>query len=112
MVNNKIKYIHLRGYYISEGKDPDPCGGATIAFSKTEAGDIEYCIAKCYYKDHFNKKIGRLISSGRLNKNQGKILPLKEEDRTQHKNIVKALIEEFYLAEEKEGNQEVRLFVK
>lgn len=111
---NKTKYIHLRGHYLSEGEVPDPCGGATIAFRQIEeiedVKQIEYYIAKCYYKDHFNKKLGRLISGGRLNKGQGKIL--NNKDVKDNKSIVKALIEEFYQSEEKEGNQEIRLFVK
>ena len=110
MVNNKIKYIHLRAYYAAEGNIPDACGGATIAYKARSLEEVEYFIAKCYHKDHFNKKLGRLISSGRLIKGMGVIL--KNVDVAVNSTIVKEIIEKYYQSEELEGNQEVRLFVK
>lgn len=57
-------YIHYRAI----GKDGAirPHGGATVAFRYAE-GSLTASIAWCDPKDVFNKKIGRMVATGRLN---------------------------------------------
>jgi hypothetical protein len=59
-----VKYIHLRR------RDPfwghlEPRGGITVAY-KVESGYIIYTHSQCSLKDHYNRSIGRAVSSGRL----------------------------------------------
>lgn len=59
-----IKFIHLRR------RDPfwgflEPKGGVTVAYDVRD-GQVIYTDATCSNKDHYNKAIGRAVSSGRL----------------------------------------------
>lgn len=112
MQNKKIKYIHLRGHYLSEDTAfPDAHGGITIAYCLDE-GVVNYAIAKCYYKDRFQKKIGRAVASARLNSDAKKItLPIdKVKDNSL---VVKALVNAFYCEEEAiTGDDTIRLFIR
>lgn len=103
---NKIKYIHLRAHYLFEDENtPDPYGGATIAYS-VNGNEVEYGIARCYFKDRFNKKIGRAVSASRVT---SKKIKLSNVDNS---IIVKTLIDAFYCEEEAlHGNEDVRLNV-
>lgn len=60
----EIKFCHVRNY----GEDGEilPFGGLTIAFTKLDEGKIVASLAVCSDRDNFNKKVGRLISMGRL----------------------------------------------
>ena len=60
-----IKFIHLRLH-----EDGELCaeGGITIAY-KIENNLIKYSLAKCHWRDNYNKKRGRDISMGKKNKN-------------------------------------------
>lgn len=105
-MTNKIKYIHLRGHYLSDDSCiPDSHGGATIAYS-VDAGEVHYGIARCYFKDRYVKKIGRAVAGSRIG---SKKLSLPNADNA---GVVKALIEAFYCEEEAlHGNEDVRLHV-
>jgi len=109
-MTNKIKYIHLRGHYLSEDAAfPDAHGGATIAYTVT-GNTVQYGLAKCYFKDRYNKKIGRQVSTHRLSSIVRKFdLP----DVKDNSAVVKALVEVYYCEEEAlHGDDTVRLYVK
>jgi hypothetical protein len=59
----KIKYIHYREYDIHGNLESR--GGATVAFIEKPDG-IEYAVARCSYRDNFNKAYGRAKAAGRL----------------------------------------------
>jgi len=75
----KIKYIHQRRW--SEPSREEfmngidfhikPKGGRTIAFIGDEGNPIEYGLSECSVKDSYNKKLGRVIATGRLLKRLG-----------------------------------------
>jgi len=59
-----VKYIHLRR------RDPfwghlEPRGGITVAYDVID-GNVQYAWSQCSLKDHYNRAIGRAVSSGRL----------------------------------------------
>lgn len=71
MSEPRIKFIHARipETWPGKGQKWKDKGGFTIAYSPVEMGDktaYHVAWAICSKKDNFNKKIGRLISSGRL----------------------------------------------
>lgn len=60
-----VKYIHLRR------RDPffghlEPTGGITVAYDISPDNKVSYAFSQCSNKDHYNRKIGRAVSSGRL----------------------------------------------
>lgn len=64
------KFIHVRNFVEIEGTPflmPNPCGGTTIAYSHDpSSGVVAYAYSRCHNKDHYNKKLGRAKSAGRL----------------------------------------------
>jgi hypothetical protein len=62
--NGKIFFRHIR--YMKDGKVQN-MGGVTIAYQEVVPGSIKIAIAMCSNKDNFHRKMGRIISSGRLN---------------------------------------------
>lgn len=72
-----IKFLHRRNYQKLETLsgvrlELDARGGATVAFEKSYSGKvIAVAVARCPYSQNFNKKIGRNVSSGRLEKAKG-----------------------------------------
>jgi hypothetical protein len=63
-----VKFIHLRR------RDPlwgflEPTGGITVAYDIEPDGRVRYVHAQCSNKDHYNKRIGRMVSTGRLANN-------------------------------------------
>lgn len=63
------RFIHLRR------RDPffghlEPKGGITVAYDIDPAGTVHYTFSQCSNKDHYNKRIGRLVSTGRLQANR------------------------------------------
>lgn len=66
-LHNPIKYIHQRW---SDGDhnpgDLSPFGGLTIAYQQVGDGKYHIAYARCNRRDHYCKRIGRNISSGRL----------------------------------------------
>lgn len=62
--NLKFEYRHIRNY--DEHHTVRPRGGMTICYVCNEGGDVlETAYSQCHPNDNFNKKLGRLISSGR-----------------------------------------------
>lgn len=59
-----VKFMHYRA--IDEHGKPYSQGGATVAYIDEDGSPIRFSVASCHYRDNFNKKIGRAISSGRL----------------------------------------------
>lgn len=78
-----IKYAHIR-----PNMDPRS-GGYTIAFERINDRVVNAAIARCNPKDNFNKKLGRQIAKGRLEKGQSEVLPTRA---TRFRNIVKAIV--------------------
>ena len=64
MSTNRIMFCHERVFRRAEFT-PAATGGATIAYREIDGG-VEYAVALCSEKDHYNKKIGRQIARGRL----------------------------------------------
>lgn len=60
----KIYFRHVRN--IVDGKI-DNMGGATIAYQEISPNIFKLAISRCHPKDNFDKKLGRIKSSGRLN---------------------------------------------
>jgi len=63
-MNQPIQFMHYRKF--SEN-GPDSRGGATVAILPGENGTAMIAVAQCNPSDVFNKKVGRAISSGRIN---------------------------------------------
>ena len=62
------KFIHIRIQSIITG-ELHPCGGTTLAYDyDPDSKMISYQFAQCSRKDNYNKKVGRTIASGRLDK--------------------------------------------
>lgn len=59
-------FIHIR--VRDENGRPLTHGGATLAYAETSPNVIEIAEARCNPRDNFNRRIGRAISAGRLNK--------------------------------------------
>lgn len=82
-----IKFKHFRYLTDDEGQTFDTKGGTTVAFvdETPEKGDgqphtFRYAVAHCHEKDNFNRRIGRLISSGRLKKGMDQTLVCMPQD--------------------------------
>lgn len=63
-----MNYLHIR-HYTPDGK-LDPRGGFTVAFERNsvDASLLHFAMAKCSKKDVYNKKRGRQVATGRLEK--------------------------------------------
>lgn len=62
-----IRFVHIRRYSRELSLDPSPTGGTTIAYELS--GDrVIYSASRCSDKDHYNKKIGRSVTTGRMEK--------------------------------------------
>lgn len=71
------KFVHVRNFEW-DGR-LSPRGGVTIAYNfDPETRQASYYSAKCNDKDHYNKKIGRRITAGRLSKYGGTTLQVPE----------------------------------
>jgi hypothetical protein len=75
MMNNiwsKVYFLHYREYnnYAATLGKLSSTGGATVAYRYVHRDNgltyVQYTIAKCSKREHFNKRIGRLIAGGRL----------------------------------------------
>lgn len=71
------KFIHLRkGTLFGE---LSPKGGATIAYDfDPETRVVAFVAAQCSRDAHYNKKVGRAVSGGRLRKYGGEKLNVPE----------------------------------
>ena len=79
MRTDKIAFLHFR--VLDEKNQIKPKGGLTVAYRlyETEGYDkvtIEYYSSFCSYKDHYNRKIGGQVSSGKLAKYGGRLFVL------------------------------------
>ena len=69
----QVKYKHIR-MLEEDGSEHGkilPTGGQTIAYIELEDGKQIKGYADCSIKDTYNKKLGRIISTGRLKKELG-----------------------------------------
>lgn len=74
------KFVHIR-HYTWDGKVYAK-GGHTIAYNfDPETRQAVYTEAKCNDRDHYNKKIGRAITGGRLAKHGGTQVQVPEDQR-------------------------------
>lgn len=64
-----IRFIHLRRRDAFWGH-LEPTGGITVAYDIEPDGKVRYTFAQCSNKDHYDKRIGRLVSTGRLEANR------------------------------------------
>ena len=63
----EVKFLHLRNY--TDDGVPSEMGGLTVAFTPALDGEKDTLwvgLSKCSDQDNFCKRIGRLISQGRL----------------------------------------------
>lgn len=68
-----IKFIHIR---------TGLKGGTTIGYSFDGVGNrVVYAVAKCNANENYNKKIGRAVTTGRLNKGRGQIVNIPEGEK-------------------------------
>lgn len=64
-----VKFLHVR--LLNESGRPLPKGGVTVAYRQDDEKIFEVSYAFCNPKDHYCKKIGRDISTGRLVSKKG-----------------------------------------
>ena len=63
-MSEKVFFKHFRP--VINGKI-DNRGGMTVAYTPRDGGGVKFAFACCHPGDNFNKRIGRVKSSGRLN---------------------------------------------
>ncbi len=93
----ETKYIHLRAH-ISDALLPK--GGCTIGYVIEEDGEsdkIHYTLAKCNPKDHFCKRLGRIIANGRMD--IGEFQTLEIPKGLPRFELRKILVEKYYKEE-------------
>jgi hypothetical protein len=75
-----MRFIHLRKYAQKFRLCDEilPKGGTTIGYV-IDGENVKYSISRCNDKDHFNKRIGRLICEGRMKKHCYFMMPLVKE---------------------------------
>jgi hypothetical protein len=77
------KFVHIRNR--DRAGKILPHGGFTVAYERvaTDDGDfVRYAVAKCAKRDHYNRKRGATISSGRLSTGRHPfMLPIDKGDR-------------------------------
>lgn len=86
----KVNFVHLR---MHDDGDIQNQGGATIAYVR-EGKHVAYAVAKCRISDNFNRKLGRLIASNRLNR--GAVEYLEVDKEATNRQVVSALCSEYY----------------
>jgi hypothetical protein len=88
-MNNRIKFRHYRAIAIEGGDEGgahsiDPRGGATLAYTTDNVGDVPHCvgsIAYCNPSDNYRKNYGRCKSQGRLQQNAQSGYTLTDHDK-------------------------------
>ena len=58
---------------MSKTSDVLPQGGATVVTVEDDHGNRATGVAMCSSRDNYNKKIGRMIATGRAKKELGKV---------------------------------------
>ena len=98
MEQERVKYMHLR--FRDDTFDISPYGGVTVAFTEhtdTVGFHYHYNMSFCNYKDHYCKKLGRMISSGRLSKDNKMFRPsLVDDDPNPDNGYYGQFIEHIY----------------
>jgi hypothetical protein len=65
---DKVSFLHFRHVLPWDDK-LQPTGGLTVAYTiNDDFTEIKFSVACCSEKDHYNKKIGNAVSSGRFTK--------------------------------------------
>jgi hypothetical protein len=76
------KFIHIRLH--NEDGSIASKGGETIAYRELCTGWVDIGVAQCHKdKDVFNKKMGRTVAEGRLNKHPTMIRRMPDESPLQ-----------------------------
>lgn len=70
---NETFYGHMRN--INDDQTVSGKGGTTVAFRIVPKG-VQYGVAHCNEADTFNKRLGRTIAKGRLDKNKSAFLEI------------------------------------
>lgn len=71
------KFIHIRRSSLLG--ELSPMGGLTVAYDfDPEARVVAFTTAKCNDREHYNKKVGRAVTEGRLSKYGGEKLNVPE----------------------------------
>lgn len=86
-----IKFVHLRR------RDPffgqlDPRGGVTIAYDIDDTGKVSYTHSICSDRDHYCRRIGRMVSTGRLVKGNTEEHPVLSFQYEEGINIVEQIM--------------------
>lgn len=82
------KFVHLRYGNLLDGR-LEAKGGVTIGFDLNDSSKACYTIARCARTDHYNKAIGRAITSGRLQQGKGVRQVTLEEGKPVVEQIIK-----------------------
>lgn len=60
-----VKFIHIRSGVLGI----EPCGGTTVAYEyNPDTHQVKYALAVCNPKEHYCKRVGRMVAGGRLRK--------------------------------------------
>ena len=82
------RFYHFR--VIQDGK-PLSRGGVTFVIRELAPGKYGYNFSVCSLKDNYNKKKGRLISKGRLDKGAENYCIFTRDDKTLYMMITKTV---------------------
>lgn len=72
-----IRFIHVRNIDDPETRSTSLKGWKTIAFTLGENGMLKYAVATCGQKYNFNRRLGCIVS-------KGKLLCTRNKSRAQH----------------------------
>lgn len=75
--SHHIRFIHLRQFNADRGEYQHNAG-TTIAYEVTD-NEIRYSVARCNPREHFCKRVGRQVASGRLLANKCTVIPATAE---------------------------------
>ena len=91
-MTNTTAFMHYRSF---KNGTPDCKGGATVAIQPSTDNKVIVSVARCYFKDHFDKKKGRTIALGRMRSYlTGKEIPTVFELEVAEGKTVKSAVNE------------------
>ena len=74
-----MRYLHIRNYDgVQHPENLLPHGGVTFAYERITSDALLVARADCSPRDNYNKKIGRAVAAGRLEKGQTQIVKLND----------------------------------
>jgi len=74
-----MKFLHLRRKDKRTGR-PLSTGGITVAYVlDKDTHRLSFTLCRCRRNEHYCRKLGRTISGGRYEANQGTIIPMQED---------------------------------